>query len=536
MTHALWNFEIERPARPKPRGPYEPFSPSTPPYAPPASAEAEPPAMAVSPAFLAELSHELRTAAMAVVGYSEMLLDPRRDLDDDRQRLAGIRANGGHLLQLLDSMLDMARFQHGEAGPAIRRCSPRQIVAEIVASFSPQARDKGLELCGVADDDLPETVLTDPVRARRILSNLVGNAIKYSRRGRVEARVSVETRGRHGRQLDPALRLEVRDQGIGMTADEVRQLTRPFYRGRQAREQGIDGSGLGLAITRQLIEQLGGQMAVSSELGGGTVFRVRLPLEADEDAVSIPAREPEAAAEEPVRLTGRVLLIEDNAHHRDIVGNYLRQAGLEVETADGGESALARDPARYDGVVLDGHMPRLSGRATAQALRERGYGGPILLLTADPVLPAPADDDPFTHVLSKTAGRRRITRAIKRLLDSSPSAASVAATPSAPAAADEARLGRLVAQYVNNLRGTVQAMLAAVQSRDHAALRGLAHRMMGSAGLYGFPQLAEAARRLHDAVKAETPRDEHLERCARRIENLVAELARDARPSESPRV
>lgn len=519
MTHALWNFEIERSAEPEP---LEPPRPS-----PPASGEAE---LAVSPAFLAELNHELRAAVMAVVGYSDMLLDPRRDPAGDPQRLAGIRANGGYLLELLDSMLDAGRLQHGEAGPAIRRCSPRQIVEEVVAGFLPQARDKGLELRGVGDADLPETVPTDPVRARRILTNLVGNAIKYSRRGRVEVRASVETRGRRGERLDPALRLEVRDQGIGMAADEIRHLAQPFYRARHAREQGIDGSGLGLAITRHLVEQLGGQMAVSSEPGGGTVFRVRLPLEADEFDASLgaAAREwSEAAAEPRDALTGRVLLVEDNPHHRAIVGDYLRQAGLEVETADGGEPALARDPSRYDAVILDGRLPRLSGRATALTLRGRGYRGPILLLTADPTSPASADEEPFTQVLSKTAGGRQIVRALGRMLAAAPPASSAAKPSAAPRAVGEARLGRLLDQYIHNLGSNVRAMRSAVQARDRAALRSLAHRMMGSAGLYGFPRLAEAARLLHDAAGSET-RDEHLERPLRQIEIRVAALARDA--------
>jgi CheY-like chemotaxis protein/HPt (histidine-containing phosphotransfer) domain-containing protein len=529
MTRALWNFEIERSAEPEPRGPLRSSSPSDSPFV---SSETKPPPMAVSPAFLAELHHELRATVMAVVGYSEMLLDPRRDPENDRQRLAGIRANGGHLLELLDSMLDASQLQPGEAGPAIRRCSPRQIVEEVVASFLPQARDKGLELCGVADADLPETVLTDPARARRILTNLVGNAVKYSRRGRIEVRASVETRGRDGKRLDPALRLEVRDQGVGMTADEIRQLAQPFSRARHAREQGIDGSGLGLTITRRLVEQLGGQMAVSSEPGDGTAFRVRLPLEANEfDASAAAAREwSETAADEGDTLTGRVLLVEDNPHHRAIIGDYLRQAGLEVETAEGGEPALARDPSRYDAVILDRRLPRLSGRATALALRERGYRGPILLLTADPVSSESADGGPFTHVLSKTAGRRQIVLALGRILAAARPTPSAAAPPAAPRDSGEARFARLLARYVGNLGSHIREMKVAVQSRDHAALRSLAHRMMGSAGLYGFPQLAEEARLLHDVVALESPRDEHLERCVRRIESRAALLARDAKP------
>lgn len=490
------------------------------------------------PPRLAELSHELRAAVMAVVGYSEMLLDPQRDAQQDRERIEGIRANGHHLLDLLNSMLDGQPTEPTSTAVELAPCSPWQVVQEVGVSYLPQARQKGLELHITPGDDLPDTVLTDALRLKRILNNLVSNAVKYSETGSIHLDVGLESRCRGGKPLDPVLRIEVSDQGVGIDAEEIKQLARPFYRGRFARERQIEGSGLGLTITRQLVEQLGGQLGVASECGKGTVFRLRLPVDvADEEpntTLTDSDIEPCPTGCE-VKLRGCVLLVEDNPHHQVIIGEYLRQTGLLVEIVAEGEAALAADLRRFDAIILDQHMPRLSGRATAEAMRARGYQGPILSLTADRPLPLEPEAEPFTFALSKAARREEIVALLLHLLPQNEVAAAhcaVSIAEQSPSAAGdqrtlrEARFRQLLCKYIQNLAATAKEMREAIHTCERTALRSLAHRMMGSAGLYGFPQLTEAASRLYHATERPES-DEPLEPYVQQIETCVALIASD---------
>ncbi len=470
---------------------------------------------------IVELSHELRTAAMTMTSYAQALLEGRCGSSDDRSHLEGIVSSGSHLLELLDSMLAPPQHEPPQG------CSPGRVVSQVVTSFGPAAEAKGIALEAFVEHDLPPWVAVDPVLVRRILTNLVSNAIKYSERGTISLRVTLESMRDDGKPLDPVMRIEVRDQGIGMTEEEIKHLAEPRYRGAQARQRQIEGSGLGLAITCGLIEQLGGQLAVASEFGQGSVFRVRLPLRDEGLEGCVPGRGMDAAWQRlPLpTLGGKVLLVEDNPHHRVLVGSSLRQAGLEVELAADGEEALALDLFQFDAVIVDQYMPRLDGSQTAQRMRARGYCGPILSLTADCRPQQQALDAPFTHTLCKTSSRAALVQALATLLPDA-QAGGEAPPPisnaTAAASRSDAQLKQLRVRYVRSLSSSVREMRTASECCDRAALRALAHRMMGSAGLYGFPELGEAARELYSAAEhaAREHLDLHLGRIASRVESI----------------
>jgi signal transduction histidine kinase/ActR/RegA family two-component response regulator len=338
--------------------------------------------------FLANMSHELRTPMTAILGYADLLADRSRRGLDVQVAVETIQRNGQHLLTLVNDILDLSKIEAGRLVCERLPCSPRQLVADVVELLRVRAAEKGLELSFALVGQVPAAVTTDPTRLRQILINLVGNAIKFTEHGQVR----VEVHWQCDASPAPALRFEVHDTGVGITEGQLAQLFQPFRQGDGSTSRRFGGTGLGLAISRRLAELLGGTIEVSSRAGEGTTFRVTVA--APELAPSKRAAERSADRAVPAEpgaapLAGlHVLLAEDSLDNQRLIVHMLRRAGADVETADDGRAALdgvlaARDRGRpFDVVLMDMQMPVLDGYQATQRLREAGYAGAIVALTA----------------------------------------------------------------------------------------------------------------------------------------------------------
>ena len=286
-----------------------------------------------------------------------------------REAVSAIRRNGEHLLAVINDILDLSKIEAGKLQIEPTRCSPIQVVAEVVSLMRVQAAAKQLKLKTELAGPLPETVLTDPLRLRQVLVNLVGNAIKFTDQG--EVCLAVRLISDNG---PPRLRFEVTDTGIGMSADQVGKLFQAFTQADSSTTRKFGGTGLGLCISKHLANALGGDIEVRSEPGKGSAFSVTIdpgPLDgipmiwnAQESLLDRP---PSATAATPAKLLlhGRILLAEDGLDNQRLIALLLKNAGARVTAVENGqlavEAALAaqrRPTVRRD---PDGHADACHG-------------------------------------------------------------------------------------------------------------------------------------------------------------------------------
>ena len=347
--------------------------------------------------FLANMSHEIRTPMTAIMGYADLLAEEVNAGQSLEQRLEAvqiIKRNGAHLLGIIDDILDLSKVEAGKQTVESLACSPSAIVEDVMSLMRVRSQAKGLTLDVVYETNLPARFQTDPTRLRQILVNLVGNAIKFTEVGRV--RLIVRFIG--GRA--PSLEFDVVDAGIGMTPQQQSHLFQPFVQADTTMTRKFGGTGLGLTICKRLAQMLGGDVSVVESVPGiGSRFRVAVatgPLDGvemiDPTSKDLPRDEKTLAAKAPVpshSLEGcRILLAEDGPDNQQLIAFIIRKAGAVVTVVEDGQ--LAVDSASeavaagrpFHVILMDMQMPVLDGYGAVALLRERGYHGPIVALTA----------------------------------------------------------------------------------------------------------------------------------------------------------
>ncbi len=348
--------------------------------------------------FLANMSHEIRTPMTAILGYADLLEQAVSELGGSAEGLEAvhtIRRNGDHLLAVLNDILDLSKIEADRMVIEQVRCSPVQIVGDVASLMRVRAEARKVALRTQFIGPTPAEIRTDPTRLRQILLNLVGNAIKFSDAGTVTVSVQL-LEGR-----EPQLAFDVRDEGIGMTPQQIECVFSPFHQADSSMTRRFGGTGLGLAISRRLARMLGGDVTVlRSEPGKGTDIRLTIATGSLENVelVAPPAceaiigRSPQQAAARPAAsepLRGaRVLLAEDGPDNQRLIAHLLKKAGAEAQVVENGALAVERametlEAGRpFDVILMDMQMPVMDGYAATAELRRRGYEGPVLALTA----------------------------------------------------------------------------------------------------------------------------------------------------------
>ena len=341
--------------------------------------------------FLANMSHEIRTPMTAILGFSEVVLGNVRD-PENVDGLKTIRRNGEHLIDIVNDILDLSKIESGKMGVEQIECSPCQILSDVASLMRVRSSAKGLPLEVEYDGPIPQYIHSDPTRLRQILINLVGNAIKFTEAGKVR----VIARLLDADSVEPKLKIDIVDTGIGMTEEQLAKLFQPFVQADTSTTRKFGGTGLGLTISRRLAEMLGGGVSVHSTVAQGSTFSVTVstgPL-GTVKLVDGPA-EPGVSAEEVakpadgnVRLDCRILLAEDGPDNQRLISFILKKAGADVSLAENGQIALdlaliARDEsAPFDVILMDMQMPVMDGYTATAKLREAGYTATIIALTA----------------------------------------------------------------------------------------------------------------------------------------------------------
>lgn len=492
-------------------------------------------ALAQRTEFIANVSHELRTPIHGILGLSELLATS--NLDEEARSLARSIGRATQALRMvLDDILDYSKIEIGRLEVHLGPVSVPEMANDLTALFAPQARAKGIAFDVDIADDIPEWVLSDGLRIRQVLTNLIGNAVKFTSDGGV----TVELRrmpARGAPHLDVA-RVAVRDTGIGVDAEAAGRLFEPFSQAHRTTAREFGGTGLGLSIARRLVELLGGRLDFDSTPGEGSTFWFELPLVLpDHDQLRAAGIDLERdGGRIPDVPPARVLVVEDNETNQLLVRRQLERLGCTAVVLDSGTAALdafARGGVDADLVLMDWQLPGIDGLETTRRWRvmeqERGLSRtPVVAMTAS-ALPGDRDrclDAGMDDFLAKPVSMATLGDVVRRWtapadLDRGgppsggldPAARPDPSPTSTMEAIDATVLHQLVEElddpllavtvvrtYLRELDGRLDAVVDAIARGDRPALVAAAHILKSTSAAVGAGALAEACGSLEAAA------------------------------------
>jgi len=467
--------------------------------------------------FLANMSHEIRTPINGIMGMSHLLGETPLS-EEQRGYAQSIMGCGTALLSIINDILDLSKLEAGGMVLESAPFDPSALVDSVVGMFEPLARDKAIALSAAIEPVLHGTYLGDPTRLRQALTNLVANALKFTEAGSI--RIEASLTGTNG---DGAtLRFAVSDTGIGIAAAALPAIFQKFQQADPSITRKYGGTGLGLAITKQIVELMGGSIAVSSREGAGSRFWFDLPLRRAASAMPEPEPDLDAA---PLSRGGRklrVLLVEDNAVNQRVAQLILGKAGHAVETVDNGRAAIAAvRAAAFDAVLMDIQMSDMDGIQATQHIRALPppLGTvPIIALTANAL--AGARDEYLAAGMNGYVSKPFRPAALLATLDRA-AARGAAAEPvgeTAPEAAarrfdptrleeirsmtDKASFGEMVDEFARRLEARLARLGQLVERSDWVDAAREAHDVGSVAGTVGAARLSSLARELEAMCKS----------------------------------
>ena len=343
-------------------------------------------------AFLANMSHELRTPINSILGYTQILLRRMDRYDYEKVKLKTIFSSGEHLLEMINEVLDLSSVESGRVSIVLRPLELPKFIAGIVDEFQLRAARSNLSFVHEIGADLPQWIETDPLRLRQVLYNLLGNAMKFTPQGEVTFRVCV---------ILERIRFEVRDTGTGIPQEDLPSIFKPFYQASNNQLIG-QGVGLGLHISKQIVELLGGEISIESELGHGSTLSFEIPRR-DADPVNLAAPSPQIRNYEGRRR--KILVVDDEPLNRSMLIELLSTVGFEAAEADSPEKAFLLIKESFDAVISDIRMPGYDGHQFCRNLRSTAETKDLIIIASSASVFADdqrlAFDSGFTDFLPK---------------------------------------------------------------------------------------------------------------------------------------
>lgn len=337
--------------------------------------------------FLANMSHELRTPLNAIFGFTQLMQNSYNLTQEQQKNLNIIQRSGEHLLNLINDILNLSKIEAGRITVNNNEFSLVEMMLEIEEMFRIKTMEKGLDLDLVLSPSLPELIVSDRLKIRQVLINLIGNAIKFTKSGRVIIRVSVV---RHKGALNynsrkMTLQFEVSDTGVGIAPEEINKIFQPFVQSKAGFEA-AEGTGLGLTISQRYIEILGGNLSVNSQLNVGTTFKFQIPVTPIKTAIN----ESKLSLNRVIGLAPnqghyRILVVDDKQSNRELLVQMLSQVGFEVRVARNGQEAIViSEKFEPNLIFMDMQMPVMNGYEATKEIKAtlKGKATAIVAITA----------------------------------------------------------------------------------------------------------------------------------------------------------
>jgi len=469
-------------------------------------------------AFLANMSHEIRTPLTAIIGFSETLLESGQSMSDRLDTIRTLIRSSKHLQTIINDILDLSKIEAGKLEIERRDSDLFGIVRDVFEIASKQAFGKNL-ICKVDYVfPLPEKIHTDPIRLKQILINLLGNAIKFTQEGSVRIRVSATPENN-------MITFKVIDTGIGMTIEQKDRLFASFSQADVSITRNYGGTGLGLHLSKQLAEMLDGDISVDSAKDVGSCFT--LNIDGGESGywkllTDKPVDADTSSGEKQLhsRFAGEILLVEDNPDNQTLLTYMIRKNGPNVTLAENGKVALEKVNTReFDLILMDMQMPVMGGLEATRVLRDKGYQGGIVALTAN----ALSEDREkcieagCNEFLTKPIDRKRLEQVLSHYMQpiESDSFHDGPERIVSSLLEEDGDFAMLVKKFVDQIPDMIAEMKQSYSEENWEKLRWVTHDFKSTSGNYGFGIISEIAAQLEFEI---------IKRDRQNIEQLFSKL------------